>query len=170
MTAKFDAIKPGPARATPAGWGLVLSAFLFAGCSTTSRNEGVHEAPGVSSTLLKALARLGYLDSGCMTNTFFIPTQPTGEAGDTCVIYWKEQNVLFFYAAEPRPEVADFPRLVRGHQYEVREGTFVRPGDPGASTSTYLTSPEWAFERLIDATVNGRRFVLVHNPGPSSLK
>lgn len=120
--------------------------------------------------LLKALARLGYLDSGRMTNTFFIPAKPVGEAGDTYVIYWKEQNVLFFYPAEPRPEAADFPHLVWGHQYEVKESAFVRPGDPGASTSTYLTSYEWAFQRLIDATVNGRRFVLAHHPEASRLK
>lgn len=170
MTAKFDAIKAGPARATPAGWGLALFAFLFAGCATTSRNEGVHEAPGVSSTLLKALARLGYLDTGRKTNTFFIPAQSIGEASDTYVIYWQEKNVLFYYAAEPRFEVAEFPHLARGHDYEVKERTFVRPDDPGASTSTCLESPEWAFQRMIDATVNGRRFVLVHNLEPSILK
>ncbi len=125
------------------------------------RPEAAGQADGAeppSTIVLKALAKLGHLEGHPNLNTFYIPKKPN--AGDLFVIYWKEKNVLFYYPSDGAPEIAEYPSLVRGHEYRVEEATFRRRADADYATSTYLESYGWALDRLVEAIVDGNRYEL----------
>jgi hypothetical protein len=140
---------------------------LYIGLAFTSPAETPKEGEP-SKLLLSALAKLGYLDSGRTTNTFYIPRTPTDAEGTSYVVYWKEKNVLFFFPADITAEAAVDPYLVRRHEYKVQADSFRRKGDADFATSTYLMTYDWAFERLIAAVVDGRKYELEYKPKAES--
>ena len=137
----------------------MICLFAIIGCVTAPKAESKTDSnKQPSKIVLSALAKLGYLEGNPNGNTFFIPRKPN--AGDLYVIYWKEKNVLLLFPGDAAPEVAESPRLACGPEYKVEQKEFRREGDTDLASSTYLTTYGWAFQKLIEATVEGRRYEL----------